>query len=143
MDKAILLKLIFLMSVFTMISCSSSNITNTNAPLENTRWILKSLNGSKITQGTKEVYIEFKSAENRVNGNGGCNNYFGSYTKNGSSLKIGPVARTEMFCEGKMDVENALVTGLEKTIKYKVRLNTLELYDADKLFATFTKYDFQ
>ena len=124
-----------------MLACSSSNekTTTPNATLENTRWGLRSLNDKKvfIPEGGKEIFIIFKKDENKFNGNAGCNNMFGAYLKKGSELKIGPVARTEMFCEQQMETENNFVKALETVDKYKVKGDQLYLYEAAKLLAVF------
>jgi len=144
MFKYLFIKLVLLSMVFSIVSCSSSNTPTSNVPLENTKWILKTLNDKKIfiPESSKEAYIEFKSA-GKVNGYGGCNTFFGTYTTVKDKLNFGPIARTEMFCEAMMDVENNFMSALEKTVRYKVSGNILELYDVNNLLATFTKYDFQ
>lgn len=41
----------------------------------------------------------------QVGGNGGCNQYFGEYTRDGDALSFGDIGSTEMYCEGASDVE--------------------------------------
>ncbi len=145
MIKYLFLKLVLVSVVFTIASCSSTNVSTSNTSLDDTKWILRTLNNKKIfiPESSKEVYIEFKSIDSKVNGYGGCNTFFGTYTKTKSKLIFGPIAKTEMFCEALMDLENNFVSALSKTVRYKIRGNTLELYDTNNLLATFTKYDFQ
>ncbi|MEO6695039.1 MAG: META domain-containing protein [Ignavibacteria bacterium] len=137
MIRYLVLKLIFLPALF-LLSCTSSDPAVTGLPLENTKWILKTLNDKKIfiPESGKEVYIEFKSVGNKVNGNGGCNTFFGTYTVIKNKLKLGPISKTEIFCEGIMEVEDNFVMALEKTERYKIKENVLEIYDALKLIAT-------
>lgn len=126
------INVLLLFVVFAFLSCSSSGGQGTNTPLKNTRWLLRSLNDKKvmIPEGGREAYVFFKSDENKVNGSGGCNNFFGQYTKSKSNLKMGPIARTEMFCEGIMDTEDNFMKALEATVKYKITGNALYFYDA-------------
>lgn len=52
--------------------------------------------------------------DDRAAGNASCNQYFGSYELDGSSITFGPLASTEMFCAGPgvMDQEGAYLTAL-------------------------------
>jgi heat shock protein HslJ len=43
-----------------------------------------------------EITAQFQAGE--VNGNAGCNSYFGSYQARGSRLTVGPLGHTEMYC---------------------------------------------
>jgi len=120
-------------------SCTSSN-ENTgkpNAAFSNTRWVLRALNDKKIytPEGGKEIFITFTSDKNAVKGFGGCNNFFGTFVREKSNLTIGPVARTEMYCEGTMANEDAFMKALEVTVKYKIKGDELFLYQGDKLLA--------
>lgn len=45
--------------------------------------------------------------EGNINGTTGCNGYFGSYTLDGTNLTIGQVGQTEMYCDGRMEQEQA------------------------------------
>ncbi len=133
------LLVVLFMFPLVLISCSSSENQNTkpNASLTNTRWVLRVLNDKRVftPEGGKEVFILFGKDTARVNGSGGCNNFFGKYVKDGSSLKIGPVASTEMYCEGRMETESAFFKGLETTVRYKINGDVLSLFNSDKVFA--------
>ncbi|MEO8665147.1 MAG: META domain-containing protein [Ignavibacteria bacterium] len=131
----------FLFLAFTIISCSSSNekpaVPNTS--LENTRWVLRSLNELKVftPESGKEAFITLMSSENRARGNAGCNTFFGTYTVTKNQIKFGPIARTEMYCEQQMQTENNFVKALESANKFKIRGDKLYLYDSIQLLATF------
>ncbi len=129
---------LFLLSI-VFLSCSSSGEQPSvpNAPLTNTRWVLKTLNDKAITipQEGKDVFILFTNEENKANGSGGCNNFFTTYSVTGKNLKLGPVASTEMFCENRMDTESAFFKALENTVKYRIKGNTLYLSDSVKVIA--------
>lgn len=137
--KKFLLPAFIILTCISYISCSSSDGTNSisNASFANTRWLLRALNDKKvfIPEGGKEIFILFTNANNALKGHGGCNNFFGTYIKEKNNLKIGPVARTEMYCEHTMELENNFMKALELTVKYKIKGNYLYLYDATKLAA--------
>ncbi len=67
-----------------------------------------------------------------VSGTGGCNNYNGTYTLDGDTIKVGPLAMTRMACG---DVQNALETAftglLGRVETWSVMGDTLELKTAD------------
>ncbi len=70
--------------------------------------------------------------EGKLNGNAGCNDYFADYTVDGSSLSIGAIGSTEMFCgEGLMAEETAFLTALENAASYQITGNTLQMLDSD------------
>jgi len=141
MIQYLFLKLVLVSTFFTIASCSSSKVSTSNVPLGDTKWILKTLNDKKIfiPESSREVHIEFKFADSKFNGYGGCNTFSGTYTNIKNKLKLGPIARTEMYCEAMMDVENNFMSALAKTVIYKIRGNILELYDANNLLATLVK----
>jgi heat shock protein HslJ len=137
------MKAIYIMSaalIFSimLISCSTSEESKiSNAPLANARWLLKYVDDKKVMtpEGGKEAYMLLKSDTLQVQGSGGCNNFFGTYTKEGSVLKFGPVVRTEMYCEGRMQVEDAFMKALEKTNRFKIKGEVLYLYENRNLLA--------
>lgn len=48
----------------------------------------------------------------QASGNGGCNQYFGEYTRDGDALTFGAIGSTEMYCEGASDVEALYLANL-------------------------------
>src|SRR5262249_51786797 len=72
--------------------------------------VVSPLNGSPIA-------LSF--AEGRVSGRTGCNNFNGSYTLAGNSIKIGPLAATRMMCaEDVMTQERQLLKALESAVRW-------------------------
>lgn len=118
----------------TYVSCSSSGQTNSvsNSSFDNTRWVLRVLNGMKVytPEGGNEAFMNFVKDKSSIRGNGGCNNFFGTYVKEGKTLKIGPVARTEMYCENTMKTEDGFMKALESARTYKIKGVNLYLYDS-------------
>lgn len=80
------------------------------------------------TDGVKQTITFDKKG--RVFGDAGCNRFTGGYTVKGSTIEIGPLASTLMFCEGKMDAEAAFLTSLEKVKTFKATDTALRLYTA-------------
>ena len=104
-------------------------------PLVGTTWTLDSffmtdavssvISGSTITA----VFGE----DGRVSGSAGCNNYFGAYTVNGSSIAIGPLGSTRMYCGGPgiMQQESTYLALLGRTEGFSISGNRLSLADAN------------
>ncbi len=69
---------------------------------EDIHWKLKSY-GTPGTlqpvQGNDDITLNFESEEKQINGSGGCNSYFGSYSIDSNCrLKITELGATEMAC---------------------------------------------
>ncbi|MEP7146076.1 MAG: META domain-containing protein [bacterium] len=125
-----------------LISCTSQNNNNAirpNLSLENTRWVLRSLYDQKIftPESGKEAYIIFTKQTNRAAGNAGCNTFFSSYKIIKNNIKLGPVARTRMFCEQQMDTENNFIKALEAAEKFRIEGDRLYLSDSTEAVVGF------
>ncbi|MFC2067051.1 META domain-containing protein [Chloroflexota bacterium] len=94
--------------------------------LEDTIWVLESYgkkgNLQAVLEGT-EITIEFKSAEGKFGGSGGCNNYFGGYEINKNELTIKPpIGATAMACpETIMDQEQEYFKLLETAETFRIQ----------------------
>jgi putative lipoprotein len=76
-------------------------------------------------------FVQFGS-DTKVGGSGGCNTFGGSYSQNGATLRIGPLAVTRMACpEPIMSNESAFLADLEQTRSADISFLTLVLKDAD------------
>ena len=67
-----------------------------------------------------------------MSGNAGCNDYTGSYTVEGDTLTIGPLAATKKACgPAETAVETAFMTVMGRVATYAVSGGSLELKTAD------------
>ncbi|MCL7454720.1 MAG: META domain-containing protein, partial [Anaerolineae bacterium] len=103
-------------------------------PLAGTEWILTSLHGGALLEGS---HIVLKFQEDIVVGFAGCNAYgggSGSYTASrDGTLEIPAPAQTSMACvepEGVMEQEEAYVEALAGAASYRMADNRLQLQDA-------------
>jgi heat shock protein HslJ len=78
------------------------------------------------TMGVKQT-VTF-DGKGHVYGDSGCNRFTGGYTVKGSTLKVGPLASTMMFCEGKMDAEAVFLNKLQHVVSYSATDTTLKLF---------------
>jgi heat shock protein HslJ len=106
----------------------------TPAPLTSTTWYLNSIidaTGTIWTPGPMFPLSLQLADDGKLNGNAGCNNYFGSYTISGSTISIGTLGTTAMFCDepGVMDLETTYLAVLPRMTLYQVSGNELTLSD--------------
>ena len=97
-----------------------------NSSLENSKWELISLNQKEIKKVEKVLNINFE--KERVFGNLGCNNFFGTYKSNKNSLEIGQVGSTMMMCQN-MQTEQDFAKVLQDVKTYKIDKNSLVFFD--------------
>ena len=112
---------------WTLVSVESKEpITDTSVvQLTDTDWVLVSYmdpNGVmvEVLPGTNSTA---RFQDGQINGNAGCNSYFGGYEVEGTNISVGPLASTEMFCgspPGAMDQETAFLAALGSAATYQI-----------------------
>jgi copper homeostasis protein (lipoprotein) len=117
---------------------SSSPLLAEEFPFEGTYWKLTLLNGSAVTPGRKsrEAHLVFQS-EGRVAGYDGCNRLFGSYTREGDTIRFEKMGGTLVAClEAVRDRE--FREALSKAAKCRIAGPRLELRSGeDEVLAQF------
>jgi heat shock protein HslJ len=81
--------------------------------------------------GQTRAFITFDLNENRVNGNDGCNSFFGHVEFNKSKITFGGLGSTDMACPNNK-VWEYLPKLLNKIDRYTVKDNTLKFYSGKK-----------
>jgi heat shock protein HslJ len=77
-----------------------------------------------------EITALFESG--RVSGNGGCNNYAGSYVTEGNNINISQLLSTMMFCGDNISAqESNYLMNLQKAATYSISDNLLKMSDAN------------
>ena len=133
MNKYIYLHLIYAMIFIS--ACSHTGQSGDTSFLDTT-WNLSELFSEKIQYAGSQIpHLRFETE--RVSGNDGCNNFFGGYTLDEDSLKFGLLASTRMACPDLEDFEVIFNKMLSMTTRYRITGNKLELYENDKLLASF------
>lgn len=106
--------------------------------LLDTKWKLSEMGQTKLPE--KEITISFD--KNKVNGNSGVNNYFGSYEIKNNSIKIGPVGSTRMAGpENLMKIEFEYLKLLQDSKTIEFNNNLLILTTNDGKVLKFEKID--
>lgn len=78
--------------------------------------------------------------DGRLSGTGGCNRISGPAIMTDADVKIGPLISTRMFCEGKMETEQAFIAALESAKSFDLVEGTMRLKDvAGAPVAIFTR----
>jgi len=78
-----------------------------------------------------DIFVRF-GAEGKLQGNGGCNGFFGSYRIADGGLVIGPLGATQMACpEPIMKTERAFMKALQAAKSFKRDRIDLELFDGN------------
>lgn len=86
----------------------------------------------------KKPTLEFNIKEETLVGNGGCNNYSGTYKVDAHRLKFGAIASTKMACSY-LEGESAYFKNLERISSFSVDENHLTLITDDITILRFKK----
>ncbi len=102
------------------------------AGLTETHWKLTRVADHAVTvaEGRREPHLVFRAESGRAEGYGGCNQFGGNYTTEGSTIEIGDVVSTLMACAEGMDTERELFEALESARSWSIEGIQLELFDA-------------
>ena len=83
--------------------------------------------------GYDTPFIQF-GAKGEMNGNGGCNNFGGSYEVNGSRLIVGPIMSTKKACFGDvMKMETGFFKALQKAHRFEATHSQLFIFDENNV----------
>jgi len=103
-------------------------------------WKLIELNGNPVVvndSNAREAHIILKTADNRFNGNAGCNRMTGTYqTKKSGGIAFSQTIATRMMCLN-MDTETQFLKILETADSYAIQNDTLVLSKGKTLLARF------
>ncbi|MCI0516958.1 MAG: META domain-containing protein [Woeseiaceae bacterium] len=138
---AFFLLLLAAVAFFTLKHLKPIADSNADTPLAGTDWRPVSI-GDRIVPGDTRLHLRFE-VDGKLNGNGGCNSFFGTYTLDGSDMDIGPIGATRMACpEPQMDLEARFFHALESAESFVTRRNHLLLSDSNGVeLAVFAEAD--
>ena len=113
-------------------TANSSSVGKAQPSLLSTKWVLD----DKVKGKVPTLSIE----ANKISGNGGCNNYFGTLATDVStgSFVASQMGSTRMACDNLSSEQNYFQM-LSKVTKYVSSGNTLELYQGGLLLLKFKK----
>ena len=102
-----------------------------DAPLRETRWVLRQLAGQPVTvpANTAEAFLTLRT-DGAAEGNGSCNRFRGSFfSETPGELKFSPLMSTRMACPA-LETENNFTRALGQSQQYRISGDTLRLLDA-------------
>ena len=90
-------------------------------------WNLQTLRGVAPAASIPLPSLQIDLKENRISGNGGCNNYFASIEHcSPTTLSFSAIGSTRMLCLSD-NIENAYFQTLQEVATYKIQENSLSL----------------
>ena len=110
--------------------------------VEGPKWQLAEMNRIPVSRlaGERKPFLKFDAEKKQVTGFAGCNNFFGGYERDGTSLKFGPVGSTRMACPDlQLGLETEFFKMLGKTGGWQIQDNTLMLLDGTDVLARLTE----
>jgi heat shock protein HslJ len=95
---------------------------------EKTYWKATELLGKPVPPASRnrEAHLVFEQ-DSRVAGADGCNRITGTYERTAEAIKFGPLVSTRMACVDTGEIERAFREALQKTGRWKIVGNELEL----------------
>ncbi len=104
----------------------------TGGTIDGVNWRLSSFAVSgKMTDIPQGAVVDATFATGRVSGSSGCNSYAGPAVVTGATIKIGPLASTQMACTGPgADTEQAYLPLLTGAASFTATADALTLFDA-------------
>jgi len=127
-----------------LVSCTKKDIPTSGAQatgIEGIQWYLTEAGGLPVSlmADDKQPHILLDPAQKQATGFAGCNNFFGSYELDGSSLTFGPMGATRMACPDlETGLEMSVFEALESTRNWKKSDGELLLLDEDAVLARFS-----
>lgn len=94
--------------------------------LAGTEWRIVEIHGAKsISGGT------LRFTQSTVRGKADCNAFFGAFRDHGDKIEIGGLNASPMSCGARVEVEEPLLSALQRAKSYRVEGRGLLLIDAD------------
>ncbi len=112
------------------------------AGIEDMEWRLIEVSSAPFSPmaGEKQPHIMLDPVRKQATGFSGCNNFFGGYKFDGSSLKFGPVGSTRMACPDlETGLESEVFKALDQTRAWKIQDGELFFLSDSLVLARFTK----
>ncbi|GAA3558102.1 META domain-containing protein [Snuella lapsa] len=132
---------LILLALITMNTCGNTSKTITNQSNNNNTTEINGLYRIKtlynIDVSRNNLSINFDTQEQKLSGFSGCNRFFGKYTLEANTIKVGPLASTKMLCrETANTIESKMHDALSKINKVIIDGELLKLAKDDTIIIT-------
>jgi heat shock protein HslJ len=95
-----------------------ANLSQPEPPPFEGHWVVEVIDNIKVMPDSK---VTMRIEGQRVSGDASCNTYQGSFTVNGSSVKVGEFLKTMKTCDGaRLSQENDFLDLLREVVRYEV-----------------------
>lgn len=123
---------IFLLFLSLIVLNSCANFTQKSIAENNLdgQFQLVEINGKDVS--SEELIFNFLPAENRVYGETGCNGFAANLKQEGENLSFIDPLSTKKYCQGKMEIEEEILSALQKTKSFKIHENEFVFYSEAK-----------
>jgi len=118
--------------------CAIVNPQADHADLGESQWKLMSIGETPVNLGERAT-LKFDEKENKISGVAACNSFSGGYEMIRKAITFEQLVTTKKYCEGKMDEENQIITGLQSVTRYDVKANMLYFYNKGQLVLTYRR----
>ncbi|WP_224997096.1 META domain-containing protein [Cesiribacter sp. SM1] len=134
--KGMFYSFVIITALASLASCHQAKQSTGSASIVGTHWQLIEVNGEAVLpdeQLKRGPHMILNASENSVNGNGGCNSFFGSYELQGDNgITFTNIGSTKMACQNDaMQIERQLIQAFEMANKFTIRNDTLILTKTD------------
>ena len=103
--------------------------------LTGSSWLVQSYNNGRgaVTTPLLETHMTAEFSDDAtISGSSGCNTYSGTYSVDGTSLSVGPLATTRLACdEPVMEQEQAYLEALQAATRFELTTDRLTLRNED------------
>lgn len=115
---------------------ADSKSTNQEMSIENTKWIITTLDGRDMSDREKNgqiIYFTLNSEDNSVNGFSGCNSFMGTYTlEEGNRISFSQLGSTRMACPDAKINESQILSIFENADNFTISDGKLALNKAKR-----------
>jgi len=114
----------------TMQGKQLGQIGSSGAEITAIKWRAVSI-GDEAIPANSGIYIRFE-VDGSIEGNAGCNGFFGSLEQRGSGVGVGPLGTTRMACPDPiMSREMSFIDAVQKTASFQSTSDSLSLLDEE------------
>ena len=127
-------KILFITVLIAFVSCKTQQVSITS-----TEWKLVKMYDEDHSSLTPPITLSLDEVQKKASGFAGCNQFFGGYELNQSTLKFTNTGSTKMYCQDKSAIEDKYMKALGEVQSYKSEDGNLFLLTGEKVILEFKK----